>query len=135
MYRGTLNQFPLNSLQLLQTPTQNSLINQQGIFDGKPVVMNALWKRSTERPFPGLQSTCRLVGQTSIPPPEPSKEHRAGPVFQDQGNNCIVPPGSEVRLTVKLSVGMTLVAQALQEVGQASSGRLNRGRLNIVSSL
>lgn len=44
-------------------------------------------------PFPDRQNPCGLVGQT-MNPQAPCGGYRAGPVFFEQNNNHIVPPGS-----------------------------------------
>ena len=49
-------------------------------------------------PSPSPQNTCELVGQTPMNPRAPCKGYRAGPVFNGQDENRIVPPESKVRL-------------------------------------
>ncbi|KAI3354651.1 hypothetical protein L3Q82_019144 [Scortum barcoo] len=59
-------------------------------------------------PSPDPQSTCGLVGQTPINPQAPCGGYRAGPVFHDRDENCIVPPESEGRTIGRILLSSTL---------------------------
>ena len=54
-------------------------------------------------PSPGPQRTCGLVVQTPMNTRAHCGRYRAGAVFHSQGENCIVPPESEVQLLAEFS--------------------------------